>query len=123
MIWPNRLRHTYWRKNKVGRVLCLSLLCDTIAVRTKGGAANVSRKEYFIIKQELMDREEEIEEKNSTIKMLEEENQHLKSQLLSAGIVKKEAAAMRIKDEPTMFDPSEYTFLSTAVTIESDPLL
>ena len=76
---------------------------------------NVIRKEYFIVKQELMDREEEIE-------MLKDENRHLKSQLLSAGIVKKEAAALRIKDEPTMFDPSEYTFLSTTATIESDPL-
>ena len=77
---------------------------------TEGGEANVSRKEYLMIKQELMDREEDIEENNATIKMLKEEIRHLKSQLLSAGIVKKEAAAMRIKDEPTMFDPSEYTF-------------
>ena len=77
---------------------------------TKDGEANVSRKEYLMIKQELMDREEEIEDNIATIKMLKEENQHLKSQLLSAGIVKKEAAALRIKDEPEMFDPSEYTF-------------
>ena len=84
---------------------------------TKGGEANVIRKEYFIVKQELMDREEEIEDKNSTIKMLKGEIQHLKSQLLSAGIVKKEAAAMRIKDEPTTFDLSEYTFLSIAAAI------
>ena len=69
---------------------------------TKGGEASVIRKEYFIIKQELMDREEEIKDKNATIKMLKEENQHLKSQL---------SVAMRIKDVLTMFDLSEYTLL------------